>query len=555
MPGKARHFKRRAWAFGLRAKGFSGAAARMWTRKVYSSQEDGSTFSHAEKKKAYSLGFMPETVEWLNVTEANRSSFISERDYLYLHPMNGKYDKWLHDRISALNVFRAHADVFEPCHFHIMRRAGSPFIIALTPEASAFSPSAEGLHSFARGREDLVITSASWSNDACWKITAALGNGGERCFLLDGVSFTEEEFAQWLDEATRHYVLVVVEKPRCTSFFEQLAPGAEASVRVRVLNKDGASPHAAQALVQLSYPGGLLFEEADGASLGADSGDDGYSLDEGGLPLSARRKRQSTAKCYSEVDIKTGSFCGLVYGAGREKRRLGSAPDAGVPFEGVIPNWERIATTLASMCKAAPQVEFVEFKLSVGEQGFAVDSMSSLPRYNALVPFSPEISAFMQEKCRLKRDAFRAPRERGRRFAHNLSRKIRRTFAGIVAPKGLVPYQSTRWIGDVARDLASKTGMPLGRKIWAYKHGFLSYRLDQYGITEDNWKSFISDFEYRWLRHINTKYRYWLEDKITLKYVAAGFKGCFPGYYYYTSLHNGENRIIPMMDLPDGYGA
>ena len=554
LPGKARRLKRRAWAFALRAKGFSGAAARMWTRKVYSSQENDSAFSQVEKKRAFSRGFMPETVEWLNITDANRGSFISERDYLYLHPMNSKYDKWLHDRISALNVFRAHADMFEPCHFHIMRREGSPFIIALTPEASAFSPSAEGLHSFAFGREDLVITSASWSNDACWKLSAARGNCTERCFLLDGVPFTEEEFAQWLDEATRRYVLVVVEKPGCTSFFERLAPGAEASVRVRVLNKDGASPHVSQALLQLSYPGGIDFEGAEDASFGADE-DDTYALEENGLPLSARRKRLNTFKCYSEVDIKTGSFCGLVCGAGREARQLGSAPHAGAPFEGVIPEWEQLANALASMCKTVPQVEFVEFKLSMSEQGSVISSMTSLPRYNSLVPFSPEITEFLQKKCAQKHESYSDAAVRRKRFAHNLSRKIRRTFASIVAPKGLVPYQSTRWISDVARDFRAKTGVPASKKLWAYRHGFLSHRLGQYGITEDNWKGFISDFEYRWLRHINSKYRYWLEDKITLKYVASGFKECFPGYYYYTSLHDGENRIIPMMDLPHGYGA
>ena len=555
LPGKARRFKRRAWAFALRAKGFSGAAARMWTRKVYASQEGSSRFSPSEKKRAYSLGFMPEAVEWLGITDANRSSFISERDYLYLHPMNSTYDKWLHDRISALNVFRAHADMFEPCHFHIMRRADSPFIIALTPEAASFPPSAAGLHSFALGREDLVITSASWSNEACWTISATQGSGGERCFFLDGVPFTEEEFAQWLDKATRRYVLVVVEKPSRASFFERLAPGAEASVHVRVLNEDGVSPHVSQALVQLSYPRGVLFEDAESASPGADGDGDGHPLEESGLPLSARRKKRSTSECYAEVDIETGSFSSLVCGAGREKRQLGSAPGAAAAFEGVIPNWEQLASTLASLCKTVPQVQFVEFTLSESSHGFVISSMSSLPAYNNLIAFSPEITEFLQKKRAQKQASFADLNVRRKRFAHNLSLKIRRVFASIVAPKGLVPYQSTRWISDVAKDFAAKTGTPVGKKLWAYRHGYLSYRLDQYGITEDNWKGCISDFEYRWLRHINTKYRYWLEDKITLKYVASDFKECFPGYYYYTSLHDGENRIIPMMDLPDGYGA
>ena len=107
------------------------------------------------------------------------------------------------------------------------------------------------------------------------------------------------------------------------------------------------------------------------------------------------------------------------------------------------------------------------------------------------------------------------------------------------------------WYITVRDDLFSRNGMSLKKKLWAYKKGFLSYRIPQYGITEDNYMNFISDYDYRYLRHINNKYRVWLEDKITVKYICSKYSGFFPKYYYHVSVRNGEKRIIPLMDLPD----
>ena len=101
--------------------------------------------------------------------------------------------------------------------------------------------------------------------------------------------------------------------------------------------------------------------------------------------------------------------------------------------------------------------------------------------------------------------------------------RIRAKFARAFYPKGLVPYQSTRWISNVWTDFWTNKEATLREKLWAYKHGFLSYRIPQYGITEENLGEYISDFEYKWLRHINPKYRKWMEDKITVKYVCADY--------------------------------
>ena len=116
-----------------------------------------------------------------------------------------------------------------------------------------------------------------------------------------------------------------------------------------------------------------------------------------------------------------------------------------------------------------------------------------------------------------------------------------------------MPYLSIRWIQDVWKDLTTNKETTLKQKLWAYRHGFLSYRLLQYGITKENYGEYISDFEYKWLRHINPKYRKWMEDKITVKYVCSDFNQFFPEYYYHIICKNGNNKVISMMDLPEGY--
>ena len=561
--GSARKFNRRCQAFMLRAKGFTGRSARKWVRRVDNDRHADNGYTASQKKQAYSWGFLPKEVDHFGITEESRKTMISERDYLFLHPMNGKYDKWIRDRVSALNVFSSFRNRFELCHFHIIRRAGKPFFISMSQETAGLTPDIVGLRQLLEAQGPLVITSASWSNSAYWTLEAVCNEKGEQGFALDGVFLTKLEFECWLSKSTRHQLLVVIEPAPVSSQLNALAPGAQSALKVVMLNRDGANPFVGQAYIRLAYPESIfadateLVDEDD--DLQEEEGDqDVITVDFDGeqvlLPISARRKRIPQRSYFCSVDPATGEFAGLAADVDGEIIKEEKAYASDLPFQGVIPGWQDIVDGLAGMCRFIPQVEFAEFEINVQEDGFVITAIRSLPSFGRVIPFSAEVNSYLLAKCASKREAHDSETRR-KRFLKNTRLKIRRHFAKAVALKGLVPYQSVRWIGDMRRDLVSKNGLSLSQKMWAYRHGFLSYRITQYGITEDNWRQFISDFEYRWLRHINSKYKYWLEDKITLKYIASDFKECFPGYYYYTSLKDGENRVIPMMDLPEGYGT
>ena len=538
---------RRGKAFLLRSKGFSGRSARKWayladvakdSRKRSNNDSSADTFTRSEIKQAISWGFKPETIRNWGVNKNNREAFVSERDVLYLHPMNGKYDKWVRDRISALNIFKAYCSYFEQTHFHIIRRDGAPFFIALTPEAYNFSSNEMGLHSFLMKHGSMTVVRTNWSECYQWDIQAT-----DHGFSIDGTEVSHEQFRQWLDVLSRRYTLAVIEKQTADCW--QHVSGEERSVllKVRLLNKDGLNPFVCQSLVEVKRLEKTAFNEGvcnEGIC------EDSEEL----IRQLARRKPAQKVEYYSEVS-ETGQISEFKI---KTDEGINSFPLEGIT-EKEIPQWERINKTLIAMCQQIPQVEFLEFEICIDDHNFKITGINPLPSFDGIIPFSSSLADFIHKRVEAKKTEYTGKSIRFKRFRHNGALKARRLFASAIALKGLVPYQSVRWIHDVVADLFSKNGLRLSQKIWGYRHGFLSFRISQYGITKANWQNYISDFEYRWLRHINSKYKYWLEDKITLKYIASDFSECFPDYYYFTNLKDGENRVIPLMDLPAGFEA
>lgn len=216
-------------------------------------------------------------------------------------------------------------------------------------------------------------------------------------------------------------------------------------------------------------------------------------------------------------------------------------------------HWEEICSFFRELCLFVPQLEFFGAEIAITKESFTVLSMKNHPAYPTCQPFSEETSRYLKKKVSQKREAYSSLSTRAERGAKKIKLKVRAGFTHTLFPKGMINYLGPRWIKDVTTDTLRNREATAKEKHWAHQHGYLAYRIPQYGITEENKNAFISDFEYKWLRHINSKYRKWMEDKITVKYICSEFNHCFPDYYYHIVCKNGANKVISMMDLPEGY--
>lgn len=489
-----------ALALGPTSKGFTGGEARRWVREVYRHKTRNYGFSRKETSWAIKRGFMPEQVAQMGLTEENYRDYISAKDYAFLRPLNGTYSKWITDKVTIHTIFKPFRQYMPAVYYQLSKRYDETQIIPLYDD-NAGDTWDDVLELI---REKKAVTAAA-SNGA-YASTVEYRDGS---FWFDGKKLSKQNLEKKLESFFA--TIVIKEKIETSDLVDN------GVLNLIVFNEFGDNPTIGDAF--------FVFDEYETKTLNILSQRKSDSLEEEDVLDDKFRKVRAEA-----VDACDGSWRG-----------------------GKVPYWDEITEAIDRMCRFVPQLEFFGAEIVIRPEGFCITRMVNHPDYPTFKPFSKETSAYLFRKVEQKKEAFAKGGTRLSRGFKKVKLKVRAAFARTFYPAGLVPYLSVRWIQDVWKDLTTNKETTLKQKLWAYRHGFLSYRLLQYGITEENYGEYISDFEYKWLRHINPKYRKWMEDKITVKYVCSEFNQFFPEYYYHIICKNGNNKVISMMDLPEGY--
>lgn len=112
-----------------------------------------------------------------------------------------------------------------------------------------------------------------------------------------------------------------------------------------------------------------------------------------------------------------------------------------------------------------------------------------------------------------------------------------------------------RWAGMFVKKLRDdENAFPvddLEKKKWALERGFFPGRIELYGLTENNYRDYVPDFQYFMLHPMNNHFLKWL-DKTTLKYVlnSNGCEDTMPAYYVYVENDLCGGRFTYLMDCP-----
>ncbi len=489
-----------ALAFGPTSKGFTGGEARRWVREVYRHRTRDYGFSRAQTRWALKHGFMPEQVDRLGINESNYRDYISAKDYAFLRPLNGAYSKWITDKVTIHTIFKPFRQYMPALYYQLSKRYDQTRIIPLYDDNAG--DSFDDVLELIKEKKAVTIAPANG-------VSASTIEYKEESFWFDNEKYSDSQLIEKLQEYNS--TLVIKEKVVTSDIVDN------GVLNLIVFNEFGDNPKIGD--------GFFVFDEYETKPL--------------------RTLAQRKADSLEEEDTVEDKF--------RQIKAEAVDAQEGTWRNKPIPFWEQIADTIDRMCVFVPQLEFFGAEVVINEDGFKITKLINHPEYPTCKPFSKETSAYLERKVQQKKEAYSKISMRFGRGFKKLKSRVRARFAKMFYPKGLVPYLSIRWIHDVCKDLFTNKETTFRQKMWAYRHGFLSYRLIQYGITEENYNEHISDFEYKWLRHINPKYRKWMEDKITVKYVCSDFNHCFPEYYYHIICKNGNNKVISMMDLPEGY--
>ena len=211
-----------------------------------------------------------------------------------------------------------------------------------------------------------------------------------------------------------------------------------------------------------------------------------------------------------------------------------------------VNNWENVKRGILDLASDMKQISFFTVSVVLCDGGFKIIHCSALPQ----LPrngYTEALDEYLKERVRLKKAQVITPADRKKAFKISMFTKFVRRFC----KPGIRPYMQRLWFDSVKNDLKYK-GTTLGQKLWAWKRGFLSYRIKQYGLTEQNYKNFLSDYQYHWLNRINNVYQKWVNDKTSFRAVMTPFKEYIPDYYFSVYKEHNAMRIVRMQDCPDG---
>lgn len=223
--------------------------------------------------------------------------------------------------------------------------------------------------------------------------------------------------------------------------------------------------------------------------------------------------------------------------------------DTGCFSGGAIPDWEQVKDQLMDFCQTIPQLEYYAVFFNLTEAGIRVTSCNPHPSLYKSGKPNPVLMQYLVNKADQRRNSKRKI---------ITVEKIKGVFWKLFKKKfcrpGYRDYMMKEYVCGVVHDFFTFKNTTLKEKLWCYKHGYYSFRLDQYHLNEENVDSFLNDRDYHWLCPINNQYIKWVDDKNTYRYAMKKFPQYAPKYYYNIIRKNGKTLFIKMSDCPEKYG-
>ncbi len=184
---------------------------------------------------------------------------------------------------------------------------------------------------------------------------------------------------------------------------------------------------------------------------------------------------------------------------------------------------------------------------------FVYDNDIEIERFNSFpelpnFKFSSKLNDFLKEKVKLINSFYVENNVNRNNYYGIIQNKIKNKVVKKTGKKGIRQYMQLLWLNAVMDDLKNTKNISLKTKIWAWKRGFLSFRVHQYGLTEENYKNYLSDYDYHWLNRINGVYTSFINDKTSFRYSLRQFKDHLPEYYFLIFKEYGKTKILSLLD-------
>ena len=368
------------WTFEcwLRSRGFDAKRAKFF-RKSFMQEWKKSNHSFREKLWAARHGFFANKLDWYRLTPKNFMLYISDYEYLRLHPYNNHFAFWINDKITLKYMLQKplliEGKLIEIMPEYYLYIENDGHYTYLMDSPMEINHDEEYLLNLLKTKKILAVKPSNRS----------FGEGFYKVELKNSDIYVNGEHLQQdfmaFVQTLKGYI--VTEYCRQHHLFDEIWNGSECTLRVFVIQKStnnytGVKPHIIGSLVRFGT------SKSKGAC-NLSSGGVGVTIDfETGI---------CDSQFYSEYRYKdTGLFTKSQH------------PDSGYKIGGMLmPNWDIVKCAVWGVCKHLSSLELLGLDIIITETGIKLCEINSLSSVDAQLlhgPFFciPEFKDYIERK-------------------------------------------------------------------------------------------------------------------------------------------------------------
>ena len=474
-------------------KGYSRKFASHWYKKA---RKDGriwsKSFTPEQAERIHDSGFLCGTLKHYGVEDPSDLTCVSDFDYMFLSPYNNSFSKWIDDILTTQRVLSQHSFALRKIYYSIIQREGSQLVLPIG--GSDAEHKASDIVDLLKQRGALEIRPSFWES----KRPRYQLEYRRELFYLNGKKSSRDQIERVISRLQANYL---VADPVALDYEFPNEGKLEHVLKLWIAN-DADKPQSILASIITIYRNDDMV-----------------------INGSIVRERSHESMLFDAVE---GVFC----------------------YRGNtihVASWDRTLRRIRGIASSLKQLDYFTMSITLrSDGGFKLLHFSAYPRLPE-IPYQHDLDDYLRAKADKKRASMhpsfrdREKEIRDARFERWVKNKCR---------PGIRPYMQKLWMKAVQDDLMHTKGPTLKQKRWCWDHGFMSYRLWQYNLSEENCDKYLSDYDYHWLNRINNDYQKWVNDKTTYRIILDPLHQYVPKYYYSVFKRDGETVFARMEDCP-----
>lgn len=346
-------------------KGYQGFMLKNWYRDIICDWKNLKRYKFADICFAHRKGFMSYRITQYGLDKANYNTFISDRDYRWIRPINNESLKFVYDKVVFRYIMDEYHEYLPKYFFHILNEKEKR-IVRLPDLDVKYTEDLSGVLSLIKDFGKVIFKPTEGSHGKGIHILEYRDG-----YILDSQNVNESIMIQLLTEQEKDYY--ISEYVDMHSFFREIYNQTACSVRLMVINETGEIPRIENAYLRMAASNESKTD----------------NISNGGICVA--------------INVENGDLYRPEIINDHVIKMCEYHPVTSKAISGKMPNWEKVKDGIIKVSKFLFQLEYMGIDIIITDNEFKIIEINTHQDLHRYPYYSGEIKKYLARKVETKK--------------------------------------------------------------------------------------------------------------------------------------------------------